>query len=170
MQPGESVMTKIRLTVLCVAILFLLAFPGASAIAAETLKDKLGESGWDGIIGTWVDADTQGNSAKVSYAWKIEDRVIEVTSKMGEKESVALMGVNGKTGEVFHMGADSDGTSSLGKWEVEDSGDAVLGVLYTTADGQEGGMSIRFQKEGKDAVTMTIELPQPIRVNLVRAK
>ncbi len=31
-------------------------------------------------------------------------------------------------------------------------------------------MSIRFHKEGKDAVTMTIELPQPIRVKLIRAK
>ena len=68
------------------------------------------------------------------------------------------------------MGADSGGTSSLGKWEVEESGDAVLGILYTTADGQEGAMSIRFHKEGKDAVSMTIELPQPIRVKLIRAK
>lgn len=89
---------------------------------------------------------------------------------MGEQRSVALMGVNGKTGEVFHMGADSDGTSSLGKWEVDESGDAVLGILYTTADGQEGALNIRFHKEEMDAVTMTIELPQPIRVKLIRAK
>ena len=157
-------------SILCVALICICSFPAATSTAADTLKDKLRESGWDGIIGTWVDADTQGTSAKVSYAWKIEERVIEVTSKMAERTTVALMGVNGKTGEVFHMGADSDGTSSLGKWEVEDSGDAVLGILYTTVDGQEGGMSIRFHKQGKDAVTMTIELPQPIRVKLVRAK
>ena len=159
-----------KLSILCVAFVCVCSFPAATAIAADTLKDKLRDSGWDGIVGTWVDAETGGSTAKISYAWKIEDRVIEVTGKMGEKQSVALMGVNGKTGEVFHMGADGEGTSSIGKWEISEGGDAVLGILYTTADGQEGAMSIRFHKEGKDAVTMTIELPQPVHMRLVREK
>lgn len=163
-------MKTARLSVRCVALFCLAAFSSVQASAAETLQDKLDAAGWGGIIGTWVDADSGGSGIKISYQWKIDKHVIEVTSTMRERQSVALMGVNGKTGDVFHMGADDQGTSSLGKWEVEDNGDAVLGIQYTTADGTEGTLNIRFHKEGKDAVTMTIELPEPIRIKMIRSK
>ena len=140
-----------------------------AANAAEKLSDVLREAKWDGIVGTWVDADTKGEAYKVTYAWKIEDRVIEISTKYGGKETVALMGVNGKTGDVYHMGADSDGTSSLGKWELEDNGDAVLGIVYTSGDGQEGALSIRHHQEDKDTVVVTIELPEPIKFKLIRS-
>ena len=80
------------LSILCSVLFCILSLPASTSRAADTLKDKLRESGWDGIIGTWVDADTKGTNAKISYAWKIEDRVIEENSEMGGKRSVALMG------------------------------------------------------------------------------
>ena len=140
-----------------------------TAQAAEKLSDVLCEAKWDGIVGTWVDADTKGEAYKVTCAWKIEDRVIEVSTKYSGRETVALMGVNGKTGDVYHMGADSDGTSSLGKWDVEENGDAVLGIVYTSGNGQEGALSIRHHQEGKDVVIVTIELPEPIKFKLIRS-
>lgn len=75
----------------------------------------LRESGWDWILGTWVDEDTNGDSVKITYAWRFEDRVVEVTSKTGKLETVGLVGVNAKTGEVHHLGADNQGGGCLGK-------------------------------------------------------
>lgn len=163
-------MKSIKLTFLSALLVCVGSLSTSSASAAETLKETLREAGWDTIIGTWVDADTNGSNVKMTYAWKFEDQLIELTSKMRERQSVALMGVNGKTGEVFHMGADSGGTSSLGKWEIDDSGDALLKVVYTTAEGQQGDLSIRFHKEGEDEVTMSIESPQQFSLKLIREK
>ena len=149
--------------------LYKLAFPEKDR-GGEKLGDILRESRWDQIIGTWVDAGTQGAAVKTTYAWKIKDMVLEVTSKEGQNESVALMGVNGKTGEVFHMGGDSQGTTFLGKWVFEGNGDAVLELVFTSGDGQEGALSVRQHLEGNDTLIVTVELLQPITVKMIRAK
>lgn len=158
-------------TVIIGCVIFTSAFsPAAREVnAAEKLSDILREHDWDGIVGTWGDAETGGESFSVSYVWKIEDRVIEVTTKYEDRESVALMGVNAMSGEVFHMGADSGGGSSLGKWEVDDNGDAILGLLFTGGNGEQGAMSIRHHRVDDNTLVVTIELPEPITVRLIRA-
>ncbi len=147
-----------------------LAFAQSQASAADKLSDVLKESKMDGIVGDWVDPETKEKKIMTRFAWKIKDRVLEVTTKNGEMVTTALMGVNGKTGEVFHMGADSDGTSSIGTWTVPAPGEAVLGIIYTTSAGQEGGLSIRHKLIAKDTLLVTIELPQLITYKLVRVK
>ena len=134
------------------------------------LSDVLRRTKWDGIIGTWVDAESKGAAAKATYDWKIKDRAIEITTVRGEHQDVALMGVNGKTGGVFHMGADSDGGSSIGKWIVQDNGDVVLGLVYTSSTGQEGEVIIRHHLVDKNTMIVTIEAPQPMRFKMIRTK
>ena len=162
-------MKCIPMTVLGFIAATLLLFATAQAPAADKLSDILRESKWDDIIGTWVDADTKGDY-KVTYAWKLADRVVEVNSKYRGVETVGLMGVNAKNGDVFHMGADSAGGSSLGKWDIEDNGDAVLSIVFTGGDGEQGSLNIRHHREDKDTVLVTLELPEPIKIKLVRAK
>ncbi len=160
-----------RLTVTCGILLAIQLLTHTSVTsAAEELGDLLRESKWDRVIGTWVDADTQGQNLRLTYAWKIKDRVLESTSKEPDKETVALIGVNGKSGEVFQVSADSEGTSTLGSWQLAGDGDAVLGLLYTTGDGQEGGLKIRYHFESDDELLVTIDLPDPIVVRMVRKK
>ena len=156
----------IRVTLIVASIVFAASHVSAS----EKLSDILVKAKWDGIIGTWVDADSKGAALKTTYAWKIEDQVIEVTQYQGQKKDVGLMGVNGKTGEVFYMGASSDGTSSLGKWKVDDNGDAVLGFGFTTGDGHEGVLSIRHHLADNDTMIVTIQLDQPIKFKMIRAE
>jgi hypothetical protein len=145
-------------------------FSGSQITAADKLSDVLRESKWDGIIGTWVDPETKGERHKSTYGWKIKDRVIEIVSRQGAVEHVSLMGVNGKTGDVFHMGASSDGTSALGKWDLDGDGDAVLQMVFTSGDGQEGALTVRHHLEDADTIIVTVELPQPIRWKLIRVK
>ena len=163
-------MRNVSLATSFTSVLVVLLFVSSQAPAAEKLSDILREHNWDGIIGTWVDADTNGKAYTASYVWRIKDRVIEVATKDKEMTTIGLMGVNAKTGEVFYMGADSTGGSSLGKWEVADNGDAVLGLVFTGGDGEQGTVGVRYQQQNTDTVIMTIELPEPIKIKLIRAK
>ncbi|MDG2013375.1 MAG: hypothetical protein P8J33_07715 [Pirellulaceae bacterium] len=151
-----------------VCFCLLCTFAPSLASANDNLKEILRESNWDGIIGTWVDRDSQGAAIKTTYSWKLKDRVIEVVTKEAGKESVALIGVNAKTNEVFQMGVASDGSSSLGSWNFKKDGMAVLGMAYTAGDGSEGSLEIRLHLDDKDSMTITIVLPQPIEIEMVR--
>ena len=162
-------MRPTKMTSFCVVFAAMLTLAAASSSAGEKLGDILRESGWDRIIGTWVDADTKGDKLKATYAWRFKDTVVEITTKAGERETVALMGLNAKTGEVYSMGADNQGGGSLGKWELED-GDAILEVGFVTGEGAEGGLKIRHHLEDDDTLVVTIEAPEPITFKLIRAK
>jgi hypothetical protein len=159
--------TKMRTSIAALAAMLIIV--GASSAVAENLGEMLRESGWDRILGTWVDEDTNGDTIKITYAWRFEDRVVEVTSKTGKLETVGLVGVNAKTGEVHHLGADNQGGGSLGKWRLED-GDAVLELGFVSGEGREGAMKIRLHLKDDDTLVLTVEAPEPITRTLIRAK
>ena len=159
----KTTMMKGWMSVLVVMGMFL------STAVAENLGDILKESGWDKIIGTWVDAETNGKKVSVSYAWKYENHVIETTSSMRELKSTSLIGVNGKTGEVFQAGANNRGGAMLGKWIGEDD-DAVLEIGYVSPEGEEGSMKIRHHMKDDDTMVVTVEADQTMTITLVRKK
>lgn len=164
-------MIQINRILTCAFSSCLLLFSPGNAEGNENLADILRKTKWDGIVGTWVDENTNGKSLSSTFSWKIKNRVLENTSRQGkEKEDVSLIGVNAKTGQIFNMGAGSDGGSSLGEWKFSASVEASLGTLYTAGTGQEGALSIRYRLVDQDTLEMTIELPQPITYRLIRAK
>jgi len=145
-----------------------LAAACALPATAETLGDALREGGWDRVLGTWIDAETGGRALKMVYAWRFKDTLMELRSWENGRESVSFMGRNGKTGEVYHFGADEKGGGSLGQWN-EENGEAVLGLRYVTHDGEEGGMRLRFRLEDDDTMVMTVEGEEETTIKLVRA-
>ena len=148
-------------------MLAVLTLAGTPARAAESLGDVLRQSGWDRIIGTWIDADTKGAKMEIDYAWKFKDRVIEIKTRAGDKESVALLGRNPKTGKVFNAAADNQGGSSIGEWTLED-GQVVLRLAFVTGAGVEGTLKIMQRLEDKDTLIVTVELPEPVTFKMVR--
>ncbi|MBM3272329.1 hypothetical protein FJY94_03605 [Candidatus Kaiserbacteria bacterium] len=134
----------------------------------QTLGEILRQSKWDRLIGTWVDADTKGAGLTSTYSWKIKDRVIESTSKENNNESVALMAINAESGEVFQTGSDRNGTSFTGKWQLPKDGDAVLDVAFTSGSGEKGSLKLRYHLVNDDSLMLTIELPQPISIKMIR--
>ena len=148
------------------AILFIL---GGVTSYAETLGDVLKESKWGGIIGTWVDPETKGQNAKVTYAWKVKDHAILVTGASFGTTSMGMIGRNAKDGTVFHVGADSKGTSVLGKWDFKDR-EAILGLGFVSGEGVEGVMQIRYTMKDKNTVVVSLEglTPAPIVYTMVK--
>ena len=138
--------------------------------ASTTLGDILRESNWDRIIRTWVDTDTKGAKSIITYAWKFKNEtVLEATTKYGDKETVALMGMNGKTGEVYHMGMDNKGTHTLGKWKFKES-EAVLELAFAMAQGNEDSLRVTYRLEDNDTMIVTVDLPEPIIFKWIRLK
>ena len=157
----------------CGIVAAMLTIGGIACATAENLGDVLRESDWDRIIGTWVDAETKGARNKTTYAWRFKDRVIEIASWDswdGEKESVSLIGLNPKTGDVFNLSADSQGASSLGRWTVGKEGEAILDLMFVSGEGQEGFLRIRQAFKDNDTLIVTIDLPEPIVFEMVRVK
>ena len=142
--------------------------PAAAGSKSQALGEILRQSKWDRLIGTWIDADTKGAGLKSTYSWKIKDRVIESTSKEPNNESVALMAINAESGEIFHTGADRYGTSFTGKWQLPKDGDAVLDVAFTSGSGDKGTIKIRYHLVNDDTLVVTVELPQPITIKMIR--
>lgn len=134
-----------------------------------TLAGILKKAGWEGIVGTWVDKATGGTIAKTTYRWTVPNRLLEVRNEGGDKPSVALIGVNPSKGDVYHVGGDSTGASFLGTWNIDDGGVGTLSLGIAAADGNEFTLQIRHELLDADTMRVTILLPQPIVIELVRA-
>ena len=142
----------------------------ANALLHKDLSEILRESKFDRLIGTWVDEGTNGKAFKTTFAWKIKDRVLEVTSTDPGNESVSLMGVNPETGEVFHMGGDRSGSMFTGKWDLSGDSDAILEVSYVNTDAQKGVVKIRYHLRKDDRLEVSLGSAPSSSLKLVRAK
>ena len=142
----------------------------AAALNGHSLNDALLRRNWDKILGTWVDPETRGASYKTTYAWKIKDEVIEVTSKEPDKESVALVAVDGRTGAIQTRGVDSKGTTFQANWEFDDKEDAVLKVSFASREGPEGTLTLRQHFDDSDTLIQTVEAPKPFTFKRIRSK
>lgn len=159
-----------QLMTLCFACATI-AFDSDSATAAENLGDIVRKSGWDRIIGTWVDEETKGEEIRTTYAWRLGDHVIEAVTHEGEKETITLMALARDSGDVFHVGLDNEGGSSRGGWTFEGE-TAVVQLEYVTGAGRQASLRIEFEftDNAKDSMKLTLGSPDPITIMMVRVK
>jgi YVTN family beta-propeller protein len=135
----------------------------------KTLAEALKRSGWEDLVGDWVDEGLNGKGLKLSFRWKIEDRILEAKSIDPERTSVSLISVNAANGDIFQAGADSTGGSHLGTWQFKKDDEAVLNLGYTDGNGTPGQITLRYKLIDDHTLDFTVGLPQPIRIRLIRA-
>ncbi len=135
----------------------------------KTVAEVLQRSGWDRLVGTWVDEESKGRGLKMILRWRIKDRVLEVESIDPGRTSVSLISMNAQNNDVFQVGADSTGSSQLGTWTFKKDGDAVLDLGYTDGSGTQGQITLRYKLIDDNTLSFTLGLPQPIHIRLVRA-
>jgi hypothetical protein len=68
------------------------------------------------------------------------------------------------------VGGDTSGASFLGTWNIDDGGVGTLSLGIVGADGNEFTLQIRHELLDADTMRVTLLLPQPIVLELVRAK
>lgn len=164
---------KIRCSLLSLTGIAALAIAGLTGpVQGADLGEALDHAKWRGILGTWVDSETKGERVKIAYAWKFENKLIEVNSTMGDVKSVSLMGFNPDSEEVFMMGGNSNGGGTIGKWRMEGD-DAVLDLSYVRANGDKGKMTLKHHRVNDDTIEVTgtsEEAGEGFTLTLVRAK
>ena len=156
-------------TTCCAMLASVLTLGSTPAFASDNLGNVLRESGWNRIIGTWVDAKTRGDKIRATYSWRFKNQVIETTSQEGRKNSFSLMGHNPNKGEVFHVSVDDQGGSSIGRWTFQED-EATLGLLFITGTGDEGALKIRLRFEDDNTMIVIVDLPEPIVIRMIRVK
>lgn len=143
--------------------------PSVSGPAPSNLGEALRAAGFERLLGTWVDAETSGEGFRVTYGWRFEDEVMDVTTSERTRKTASLMGLNSGTGEVYHIGINSEGTSTLGTWSFTGS-EAVLELGFTTVTGERGGRRLRHEFVDDDTMLVTVALPEPVVLRMVRVK
>ena len=120
------------------------------------------------LLGTWKDEASGGTELTQVIRWKIPDRVLEITSHERDNESVSLVSVDPKTGEVLHSGGNARGDVFQGTWDLSKEDDAVLSLQLSPASGQRGNLVIhhRWLEEGR--LEIQLDLPRPIRLKMQR--
>ncbi len=149
-------------------LLLLLFVAHTSLFAAENLNSTLQTHKWDRLIGTWVDASTQGTFLKTTYAWKFKDTVIENTVIDGQgKRTHGIIGRNPKTGAIFTMSVNSSGGSSIGTITLGEK-QAVYDVGFVTEQGHEGKLKLLLEFEDDDTLNIIIDAPEPVTIKMHR--
>ncbi|MCH2122976.1 MAG: hypothetical protein MK136_17260 [Pirellulaceae bacterium] len=137
---------------------------------SRTLQSVLNQSGFETLIGTWVDEGSKGDGLKFSVNWKVPERVLETKSVSPDQTSVSLISVNPSNQEVVQEGENDQGGTHRGRWTFAEKGKASLEIGYTNRDGTEGELSLNYELVDRDTLDLTIQWSEPVRVRLKRVR
>jgi len=145
------------------------ASEAAARARGRRLVDILARTRWEKLLGTWKDEESNGAAVTQVIRWKIADRVVEITSRERDNESVALVTVDASSGEVVHSGGNARGDLFQGKWDLSRPDDAVLTLQWTGGTGQKGALVVHHRWLADDRMEIILDLPQPIKVRMKRS-
>ena len=141
--------------------------PGAHA---GELGDALEETGWDLLLGTWVDESTGGAAVTWEIVWTHPETVITWTSTEGDRINTSLVAHSKNQDTFFAVSADNQGGSALGEWRFSDD-EATAEALYVTGNGEAGAIRLILTREQEDADTITVRVDGTTVVyRMIRAK
>jgi len=130
-----------------------------SNLQADTLGDVMKAEGIDKMLGTWVDADTNGEKFRITYKWKIKGHAVELILKTEDSTSSALIVYDQGSETVLHMGVNSKGELGRGTWSAQE-GVAILDLTQNTSDGQEVELKISHKVVDKKSLTLGFEMKE----------
>ncbi len=144
--------------------------PGSSAAVQDdgSLGAALQLAGLESLLGTWVDAETQGAALTMQFAWKIEGRVLESSSQDANGQSVALVTRTPDDGAIKHHGGDRDGRVFSGEWTSSEPGQARLALQIEERGRPVISLGVRYELADDNHLRVIVELPEPITIVLVR--
>ena len=160
-------MRRMNVLICCAVLASLTTLATSTATAAEKLSDILRNAKWDGIIGTWVDAKTNGKANTTTFEWKVKDRIIAVSSREGDKETASLIMVSHAKG-VVQIGGDNKGSTMYGRWEFKEK-TALVDLTVEVGKDKELPIKLEYHLEDKDTLTMSIPA-WSVNFKLIREK
>ena len=128
------------------AALGMLASLGLSVSAEDDLGKIFKDTGWNRILGTWVQ-----EGGETTFSWKYEGKVLQAIAKQGENEITTLLVAHPKTREVFVSSVTSLGGSSRGTVKFQ-SDSAEFNITAVMPDGFEVKSKAIYKLVGDDTL------------------
>ena len=125
------------------------------ATAADSLGDIIRQEGLEPFIATWGDKATNGDTAKITYEWRLDRQAISVKLVMGDRATEGMIAVDPKTGGITYTAVDNKGGVTSGVWTIADSR-VILKFTYTDRNGDTTKAAITHEKA--DADTLRVKM------------
>lgn len=151
---------KTSIQVAGLAVVGLLVSLAGTARAGDNLEAHFKATGWDKLIGTWVDA----NGTETTFGWKYPGSVVQSITRMGDVERISLIVKNPETGDSYVFSVDNMGGSSHGTCEFTE-GTAVFNISFNDHKGNSGSFDITYKliDEGNMEVHVGGQ-PEPLKL------
>jgi len=134
-----------------------------SVSAADDLGSLFKQTGWDKVVGTWVN----DKGVEATFSWKTPGTVLQSITKMGDVERTTLLERNA-SGNIDVASADNKGGKSSGTAEFS-ANKAVFKIESKGADGTERKLTINYALPDADTLTVQLE-GQPSATTFTRKK
>jgi hypothetical protein len=133
------------------AVLLLAVAPLTLPTHASPLSDLVEQqqAGW--LLGSWTSTD--GN-VKLRYEYRLDQNVIGVKFKGGEREAEGMIALKPGTQESVYVAVDNQGAVSKGEWAKHEGNP----LLKTTVMSGQGEMKLASEHIQVDADTMRVKV------------
>ncbi len=148
--------TNQRNNLIGLAAIALLASFSPILSAGDQLGKVLGETGWDRLVGTWVDQETQGESTTTTFGWKYDGTVMVSETKMPQASTTTMMGHNAATDEIYVFSVSSTGGFSKGSCAFEKD-KATFTITITDAEGEISEKVLNYELLDDDTLQLKID-------------
>ena len=131
------------------------------------LGDLIHASGWESLLGDWVDLGTRGEF-RLSLNWKIKNQLLELTTIDQNGPSVAFIRIDQQSGAILHSGTNFVGASISGHWDfaVEEGPKMTGGFL--SSEGTQGKFNMQLVPQSNDTMALRVGSEQLATVPMMR--
>ena len=140
---------------------------GAEQSDQPTLGELVQRSGWDDLIGDWVDVGTRGEF-RLSLNWKIKNQLLELMTMDQNGPAVALIRIEQSSGKIVHFGTNHSGVSTTGQWDfAAEEGPKMTGSLVSNT-GVASEFILQLVPESRDSLVLRVGAAQLSEIPMMR--
>jgi hypothetical protein len=132
-----------------------------------SLGDLIHASGWESLLGDWVDLGTRGEF-RLSLNWKIKNQLLELTTIDQNGPSVAFIRIDQESGAILHSGTNFVGASISGHWDFAVAEGPKMTGGFLSSEGTQGKFSMQLVPQSNDTMALRVGSEQLATVPMMR--
>ena len=131
------------------------------------MGETVENSGWNKLLGGWVDVGTRGEF-RLSLNWTIKNQLLELTTIDQNGPSISVIRVDPKSHQVVHVGTNYEGATTSGKWDFASPEGPKLAASFVTGGEMQGQLNMQLVPQSDDAMILKVGAQQMANVQLMR--
>lgn len=140
---------------------------GAEQPDRPTLGELIQRSGWEDLIGDWVDVGTRGEF-RLSLSWKIKNQLLELVTMDQNGPAVALIRIEQGTGRIVHSGSNHSGVSNTGQWDFAAKEGPKMAGSFVSNTGVASEFTMQLVLKSRDTLVLRLGAAQLSEIPMMR--